>query len=152
MKKVLLFVLTVIAAYIGFIIGAALNLEGYLGIVFAIAVVGIFILDAIEKKKITRRFDLMKKNFIRVLLLLGYCVPFVFLAMNEDATVGTLWFYLIMIIGFGILSYASAKTKNSWIVVIGNILSFASSCIFAWNFQTPKWEYYFKPFLPKNCL
>ena len=50
MKKVLLFVLTVIVAYIGFIIGAALNLEGYLGIVFAIAVVGIFILDAIEKK------------------------------------------------------------------------------------------------------
>ena len=94
----------------------------------------------------------MKKNFIRVLLLLGYCVPFVFLAMNEDATVGTLWFYLIMIIGFGILSYASAKTKNSWIVVIGNILSFASSCIFAWNFQTPKWEYYFKPFLPNQLI
>ena len=50
MKKVIMFVVTVIAAYIGFIIGAALNLEGYLGIVFAIAVVGIFILDAIEKK------------------------------------------------------------------------------------------------------
>lgn len=94
----------------------------------------------------------MKKNFIRVLLLLGYCVPFVFLAMNEDATVGTLWFYLIIIIGFGILSYASAKTKNSWIVVIGNILSFTSSCIFAWKFQTPKWEYYFKPFLPNQLI
>ena len=50
MKKVLLFILTVIAAYVGFIVGAALNLEGYLGIVFAIAVVGVFILDAIEKK------------------------------------------------------------------------------------------------------
>ena len=50
MKKVLLFITTVIASYIGFIIGAALNLEGYLGIVFAIAVVGIFILDAIERK------------------------------------------------------------------------------------------------------
>ena len=50
MKKVLLFISTVIAAYIGFIIGAALNLEGYLGIVFAVAIVGIFILDAIEKK------------------------------------------------------------------------------------------------------
>ena len=94
----------------------------------------------------------MKKSFIKVLLLLGYCIPFVFLAMNEDATVGTLWFYLIMIIGFGILSYASAKTKNSWIVVIGNILSFASSCIFASNFQTPKWEYYFKPFLPNQLI
>ena len=94
----------------------------------------------------------MKTNFIRALLLLGYCVPFVFLAMNEDATVGTLWFYLIMIIGFGALCYGSAKTKNSWIVVIGNILSFASSCIFAWNFQTPKWEYYFKPFLPNQLI
>ena len=94
----------------------------------------------------------MKTNFIRVLLLLGYCVPFIFLAMNEDATVGTLWFYLIMIIGFGALCYGSAKTKNSWIVVIGNILSFTSSCIFAWNFQTPKWEYYFKPFLPNTLI
>ena len=94
----------------------------------------------------------MKTNFIRALLLLGYCVPFVFLAMNEDATVGTLWFYLIMIIGFGALCYGSAKTKNSWIVVIGNNLSFASSCIFAWNFQTPKWEYYFKPFLPNQLI
>ena len=92
------------------------------------------------------------KGLKKLILLLGYCVPFVFLAMNEDATVGTLWFYLIMIIGFGILSYASAKTKNSWIVVIGNILSFASSCIFAWNFQTPKWEYYFKPFLPNQLI
>ncbi len=50
MKKVIMFIVTVVAAYIGFIIGAALNLEGYLGIVFAIAVVGIYLLDAIEKK------------------------------------------------------------------------------------------------------
>ena len=50
MKKVIMFIVTIVAAYIGFIIGAALNLEGYLGVVFAIAVVGMFILDAIEKK------------------------------------------------------------------------------------------------------
>ena len=50
MKKVIMFIVTVVAAYIGFIIGAALNLEGYLGIVFAIAVVGVYLLDAIEKK------------------------------------------------------------------------------------------------------
>ena len=50
MKKVIMFITTVVAAYIGFIIGAALNLEGYLGVVFAIAVVGIYLLDAIEKK------------------------------------------------------------------------------------------------------
>ena len=50
MKKVFMFTVTVIAAYIGFTIGAALNLEDCLGIVFAITVVGIFIVNAIEKK------------------------------------------------------------------------------------------------------
>ncbi len=89
------------------------------------------------------------KNF---LLLLGYCIPFVFLAMNEDASKGTLWFYLIMIIGFGVLCYGCTRTKNLWIIVVGNILSFVSSCIFAWNFQTEKWEYYFKPFLPNQLI
>ena len=88
----------------------------------------------------------MKKNLIRAVLLLGYCAPFVFLAMNEDATFGSLWFYLVMIIGYGALCYGSVKTKNSWIVVVGNVLSFASTRIFAWRFRTEKWEYYFKPF------
>lgn len=50
MRKGLALILTIIAGYVGFILGAALNLEGYLGIVFAIAVMGYFILDAIEKK------------------------------------------------------------------------------------------------------
>lgn len=50
MKKFLAFIVTVTAAYLGFIIGGIMNLEGYLGVVFAIAVMGIFILDAIEKK------------------------------------------------------------------------------------------------------
>lgn len=90
----------------------------------------------------------MKKLIIRVILLLGYCIPFVFLAMNEDATVGTLWFYLIMILGFGVLCYVSIKSQNTWIVIAGNILSFFSSCIFIYFFQTGKWGWYFKPFTP----
>ncbi|MBO5452370.1 MAG: hypothetical protein J6A69_00170 [Clostridia bacterium] len=94
----------------------------------------------------------MKKTFLRILLILGYCIPFVFLAMNEDATFGTLWFYLIMAVGFSYLSYVSAKSKNTWIIVIGNILSFVSTCLFAWYFQTEKWEYYFKPFLPNQLI
>lgn len=94
----------------------------------------------------------MKKIFLRLLLILGYCIPFVFLAMNEDATFGTLWFYLIMAVGFGGLSYISAKSKNAWIIFIGNILSFVSTCLFAWCFQTEKWEYYFKPFLPNQLI
>lgn len=94
----------------------------------------------------------MKKSFIKVLLLLGYCIPFVFLAMNEDALFGTLWFYLIMIIGFSVLCCGSAKTKSLWIVFVGNILSFVSSFIFSWNFQTEKWGYYFKPFSPNQLI
>ncbi len=94
----------------------------------------------------------MKKTLTKLSLILGYCIPFVFLAMNEDAKFGSLWFYLIMIIGFGSLCCASVKTNNSWIIVAGNIISFASSCIFSWNFQTEKWEYYFKPFSPNQLI
>ncbi|MBR2405386.1 MAG: hypothetical protein IKA95_07010 [Clostridia bacterium] len=94
----------------------------------------------------------MKKALVRISLIAAYCIPYVFLAMNEDARFGSMWFYLIMIIGFGLLCYASAKTKNFWIVVVGNIASFASSSIFAWCFQTEKWEYYFKPFLPNQLI
>lgn len=88
----------------------------------------------------------------KILLLLGYCIPFVFLAMNEDALYGSLWFYLFMITGFGTLSFICGKTENLRIVYAGNILSFISSFIFAWNFQTPKWDYYFKPFLPNQLI
>lgn len=94
----------------------------------------------------------MKSNLTKLILILAYCIPFVFLAMNEDATVGTLWFYLVMIVGFGLLCFCSIKTKNYLVVVVGNVLSFISSCIFAWFFQTEKWEYYFKPFLPNQLI
>lgn len=50
MRKVVAVISTIVAGYIGFILGAILNLEGYLGIVFAIAVMGYFVMDAIEKK------------------------------------------------------------------------------------------------------
>lgn len=94
----------------------------------------------------------MKGNFLKIFLLLVYCVPFVFLAMNEDAVFGTCWFYLVMIVVFGVLAYLCVKTKNVLMLYVGNGLSFVSSCFFAWNFQTPKWEYYFKPFLPNQLI
>ncbi len=90
----------------------------------------------------------MKKALIRMLQVLLYCIPFVFLAMNEDASAGTLWFYLIMIIGFTTLCVCSVRAKTPWMVAVGNILSFVSSCIFVCFFQTKKWGWYFKPFTP----
>ena len=94
----------------------------------------------------------MKRNVSRFILFLFYCIPFVFLAMNEDAVAGTLWFYLIMILGFSVLCYICIKTKNYAIIFIGNIASFISSCVFSLIFCTDKWEYYFKPFLPNQLI
>ena len=88
----------------------------------------------------------MKNVLTRLFLALGYCIPFVFLAMNGDATSGTMWFYAILFFGLGTLCYCSIKTKNAAVVILGNVLSFASSYVFAYFFNTEKWQYYFKPF------
>lgn len=92
------------------------------------------------------------KKVITFFLLICYSIPFVFLAMNEDVLTGTPNFYFVMIIFFGILCFGSIKIKKIWIVATGNILSFTSSCLFAWVFQTEKWEWYFKPFLPNQLI
>ncbi len=50
-KIVLAIIATIVLGYVGIIIGAMLNLEGYLGVIFSIATMGAFILHAIENKK-----------------------------------------------------------------------------------------------------
>lgn len=51
MGKIIVAILaTILMGYVGIIIGAMLNLEGYLGIIFAIATMGAFILHAIDSK------------------------------------------------------------------------------------------------------
>ena len=50
-KIVIAIIATIILGYVGIIIGAMLNLEGYLGIIFSIATMGAFILHSIESKK-----------------------------------------------------------------------------------------------------
>ncbi len=42
---------TIVAGLFGIYLGAAINLEGYLGIILAIAVMGFFIIREIEYKK-----------------------------------------------------------------------------------------------------
>ena len=50
-KIIIAIIATILLGYIGIIIGAMLNLEGYLGIIFSIATMGAFILHSIESKK-----------------------------------------------------------------------------------------------------
>ena len=52
MGKIIVAILaTILFGYIGIIVGAILNLEGYLGIIFSIATMGAFILHSVESKK-----------------------------------------------------------------------------------------------------
>ena len=94
----------------------------------------------------------MKNWSKRILLLIGYSFPYAFLAMNGDATSGTMLFYGVMIVCFASLCVFSIKTQNIRALVIGNILSYISSYLFMLQNQTEKWEWYFKPFTGNMLL
>ena len=88
----------------------------------------------------------MKKVRTPLLVGIGYCIPFVFLSMWEDARFGTLWFYFVMIACLCVLCCSVARSKSTYMIFVGNLLSFISSNVFFKLFQTEKWQYYFKPF------
>lgn len=94
----------------------------------------------------------MKNWIIRILLLAGFCVPYAFLAMNGDATFGTMMFYGIMVVCLWLLCWVSVRTENRPIIIIGNILSTFISYLFLTMFQTEMWQWYFKPFSPRSLL
>ena len=89
---------------------------------------------------------MIKIWIIRVLLLIGYSVPYAFLAVNGDATSGTMLFYGVMISGFVLLCWGALKTDNVAVLCIGNVLSFASSNVAAKLFGLEPMGHYFKPF------
>ncbi|MFI3227726.1 MAG: hypothetical protein R3Y09_10030 [Clostridia bacterium] len=88
----------------------------------------------------------MNKWIIRILLLIGYSVPFAFLAMFGDATYGTMWFYFLLVVGFSLLCTGAIKTKQYAVVAVGNIISIVASYLCIQQFHTEEWNWYFKPF------
>lgn len=48
-KPVIAFIVTLIAGVIGLYVGAGLNMEGYLGVIAAIATMGAFIISGINR-------------------------------------------------------------------------------------------------------
>lgn len=49
-RIIIAILVTILMGYVGIIIGVMFNLEGYLGVIFAIATMGAFILHAIDSK------------------------------------------------------------------------------------------------------
>ena len=95
----------------------------------------------------------MKKQWtIRALLLIVYCVPFAFLSVNGDATLGTMLFYGVMIAGFALLCCSALKTNNIAVLYIGNGLSFLSSYTAGKLSGLEPMGHYFKPFTSHSLI
>ena len=93
-----------------------------------------------------------KTGLVRGLLLIAYCVPYTFLAINGDATSGTMLFYGVMVAAFSLLCWGSIKTNNMMIVLIGNVISFLSSYIATLSGDLESRAGYFKPFTAESLL
>lgn len=89
---------------------------------------------------------------VRILLCIGYSIPYGFFAMHGDVVSGTMLFYGVMIVCFAVLCYFSTKTANIKSLVVGNILSYFSSYGFMLGYQTEEWSWYFKPFTAHSLL
>lgn len=85
------------------------------------------------------------RKLVRIILLLLYCIPFSFMAVYGDATSGTMLLYAAMIVGFACLCFVSIITGNALLVLIGNVLSLASSYLFALILRLDPMAWYFKP-------
>ena len=90
----------------------------------------------------------MKKVFV----LLGYCIPFAFLAMFGDVTFDTMWLYVPAILGYGLLCWFSIRYRSLPVLLLGNVLSCGVSIICVKLFQTEEWAWYFKPFSAETLV
>jgi len=94
----------------------------------------------------------VNKTLMKIVLLLGYSVPFVFLAMYGDVAHGTMLLYGFMIIGYTTLCFFAIKSKQIGTMVIGNTLSWISSYICMQLAYTERWSWYFKPFRAETLM
>lgn len=98
------------------------------------------------------RGDCLKRLLLRLFLLLGYGIPFAFLAVHFDAVAGSMLFYGIMIAGFALLCRFTWKAKTPGILYIGNILSLVASLTAAKFSGLEPMGHYFKPFTSTSLI
>lgn len=88
----------------------------------------------------------MDEKKSKIIILAGYCIPYIFLCLYGDAVWGTGWVYAFAAAAVGILCFFACRTQNIKLVVAGNILSFVVSEICVMLFALDELSYYFKPF------
>lgn len=86
------------------------------------------------------------------LLLIGYCVPYAFLAMYADAALGTMAGYAGMIAGLALMTWVVIRMRGMAVCIVGNIISFLASLAVSGFVEMERWRWYFKPFGPEMLL
>jgi len=83
----------------------------------------------------------MKKNIV---ILLFFCIPWIFLTLYGDESYGIAWQYgavlAILAVAAGVLR------KHGKLLLFGNLLSFCVSMLLVGVFGYDEMNYYFKPF------
>ena len=88
----------------------------------------------------------MNKKTSIIILLVGYCIPYVFLCLYGDAVWGTGLVYGISVAAMAGLCVFACKMQQKKFVILGNVISFAVSELCVLLFAMEKFNYYFKPF------
>ena len=88
----------------------------------------------------------MKSKWISVLLILMYCVPWIYLALWGDGMHGTMLLYALMLAAHAGLCVLCVKRKCAWAAVAGSAVSGAVSLVCVLCSPLTEMNYYFKPF------
>lgn len=94
----------------------------------------------------------MRKWYIRLFILIAYCIPYAFLAIYGDAIYRTMLLYGVMAVAFFVLYRLCIRSHNVVVFFIGNILSLLVSLLIARLTHLEKMEWYFKPFTSQSLL
>lgn len=99
----------------------------------------------------TKESVFVKKVFYIIILLL-FCVPYAYLSVYLELAGWGLWGYFMAVTVPYILSSQASKLDNKYIVIAGNMLSFATSYYCVINYATEKWTYFCTPFGPMGTI
>ena len=80
------------------------------------------------------------------MILIAYCIPYVFLGMYGDAMYHSMWLYGLMIVAMFGLGWYCGKSKRIPIALLGNLLSLLISCLLTEVLFGDDWNYFFKAF------
>ena len=94
----------------------------------------------------------MKKWWIGLVVLAGYSIPFVYLALLKDFKTGTLLGYVALLIGFTVLAFIGQRWGHLLFVIAGNVLSYFISVYVAGQTDAYGFDSYFKPLTAEQLI